>query len=420
MRTIKLISREFSKLISTVIDGFNADFLYARASALSFYTLLSVVPLLAVAFGVATGFGFQNALEKQILETFAQHKELATKVIEFAHSLLEHTRGNVIAGVGVILLLWSAYSLLGNFESTLNAIWKVDNPRNFMRKLSDYLALLILFPILFVASTSLTAYIVTTLAKVAREGGYIDVVHPLLLWTFHFLNLVLSWILFTVIYIFIPNTKVNYKIGILTGIIAGTSFYIAQWFYIHFQIGVNSYGAIYGSLAALPLFLIFVQMSWMITLLGAELGYQLSRHNYDVVSGTDRVNASEREIAVFITAKCVNAFRAGLPPVSVGVMTQELGISQEATRVVVDRLVNERVLSRIQDNDNGYHLQPAKDSITLSEVCEAMDTSKDKTIPILKNGFILSIQQDIENLEDSLQGSQSNLLIRELFPEIKE
>lgn len=263
-RTLKNISR-----------GFRDDLCYLRASALSYYTLLSIVPVLAVAFGVAKGFGLDEMLKERILVTFEEHPEIADKMVTFAYSALESARGGLIAGVGVAFLFWVVYNLLNNVEKSINAIWDIEKGRPFGRKLSNYLAMMVLGPVIIVIASSSAVFLATEINQLIGDGGIMETISPIILFSMRLFPLLLSWILFSLIYLYMPNTKVRWKRAVIAGIIGGTIYQCVQWAYIHFQIGVSNYGAIYGSFAALPLFLMWMHISWLIVLLGAEIAYQI-------------------------------------------------------------------------------------------------------------------------------------------------
>jgi len=138
----------FLRIVILAIRGFNENKCKFRASALTFYTLLSIVPVIALMFGIAKGFGLQDRVAAQILEKMQGQEEVAQKVITFSNSLLDKTSGGVIAGVGVVFLFWTIISLLGNIENSFNDIWGIVKPRTFGRKVSDYLVTMLVCPIL--------------------------------------------------------------------------------------------------------------------------------------------------------------------------------------------------------------------------------------------------------------------------------
>ncbi|HJX34701.1 MAG TPA: YihY/virulence factor BrkB family protein, partial [Desulfatiglandales bacterium] len=239
----------FIRWIRTIVlafRGFDENRCGLRASALTFYTLLSIVPAVALGFGIAKGFDMQKVLEDELLERMRGQEEIISNVIRFSNRLLDQTKGGLIAGIGIIVLVWIIIKLLGNIEKSLNDIWGVPHSRSFGRTLSDYLSVLFIAPILIIVSSGVTVFITTQGAYIARELELLGPVSTLISICLKALPYCVIWLLFTFLYIFMPNTKVNLKSGILGGIVAGTIYEIVQWFYITFQVGVSKHGAIYG------------------------------------------------------------------------------------------------------------------------------------------------------------------------------
>ena len=255
------------------LRGFVEDRCQLQASALTFYSLLSIVPVVAMAFGIAKGFGFENVLEKQLIEKMPGQEEVITQVIDFARAMLENTRGGLIAGIGIALLFWTVIKVLGTIENSFNAIWGVKKARSIARKFSDYLAIMVICPLLFIMSSSLTVAISSQVTRIVEKISLLGPVSHLIVGTLRFTPYVVIWIVFTFVYMIMPNTKVKFSSGLIAGIIAGTIYQFIQWIYITFQIGVSRFNAIYGSFAALPMFLVWLQLSWRIVLFGAEISF---------------------------------------------------------------------------------------------------------------------------------------------------
>ncbi|MBE9531782.1 MAG: YihY/virulence factor BrkB family protein, partial [Proteobacteria bacterium] len=258
---------------------FDSDNCSLRASALTFYTLLSIVPVVAMAFGVAKGFGYEDVLRDQLLARFAGQEEVFTIIIGFAHTLLENTRGGMVAGIGMAVLLWTVIKVLYHIEYSFNEIWQIKRPRSLKRRLSNYISFMVIGPALLIASGSVTVFINSHILLVTERIALLSFMGP---FTFLLLKLVpyiLIWAILTFAYVVMPNVKVSFKSALIAAIIAGTCYQFAQWGYIHFQVGIARYNAIYGSFAALPLFLIWLEISWIIVLFGAEISY--SHQNVD-------------------------------------------------------------------------------------------------------------------------------------------
>ena len=149
------------KTIILAVRGFQSENLQTKASALTYSTLLSIVPLLAVLLGIAKGFGFQNTVRQELFDYFPGHEVELTKAFEFVESYLEQAQGGVIIGVGLILLFYTVVNLISSIEDTFNDIWQIQKSRPWYRKLSDYLALFLILPVLMTASSGLSIFLST-------------------------------------------------------------------------------------------------------------------------------------------------------------------------------------------------------------------------------------------------------------------
>ncbi len=267
---------KFLRVILLAAQGFLRHRCQKTAAVLTYYTLLNIVPIVAVAFAISKGFGLEKLIEKQILQISQQanlQPELTHQILTFSHRLLEQAKGGVIAGVGVVLLFWTVVSILGKIEESLNEIWGVKRARGLVRKFSDYISIMVFAPVLLIISGSATVLIASQIKVIMSKIALLGIFSQAILFLLNLLPYVSIWALLTLVYLVMPNTRIPLKSAILGGIVAGTIAQIVQWAYIKFQIGAASYGAIYGSFAALPLFLAMLQMSWMIVLFGAEISF---------------------------------------------------------------------------------------------------------------------------------------------------
>ena len=240
-----------------------------QASALTYSTLLAIVPMLAVVFAIARGFGYNKYIEMWFRELLASQPQVADAIISFVNSYLIHTKSGIFLGVGLIFMLYTVLMLVNNVEETFNQIWQVNNSRPIIRSFANYLAMFFLFPIIIVISTGLSIFMETVAGKMDDFVILEPIVHKL----FSFFPFMLMSLLFIFLYVYMPNTKVRFSCAIIPGILVGLAMYLLQIAYIHSQLWVTGYNAIYGSFAALPLFMLWVQISWAICLFGAQLTY---------------------------------------------------------------------------------------------------------------------------------------------------
>ena len=235
-----------------------------RSAALTFYTLMSLVPIVAVVFAVVKGFGLADGLIDNLYALFPQNPEIIDYVVGFAEKALARTQGGVVAAVALVMLFWAIIRVFGSIESAFNNIWEVKVERSVTRQYTDYIAVVMIVPVLWVVANAVGNY---TQQLLGFDGSwYFDLLS-------RFASMFIIWVMFTILYIIIPNTKVKFKSALMAGIVAGTLFLLFQWGYIYIQRWMTSYNAIYGSFAALPLLLIWLQTSWQILLFGGELSF---------------------------------------------------------------------------------------------------------------------------------------------------
>ncbi|MBW1725717.1 MAG: YihY/virulence factor BrkB family protein, partial [Deltaproteobacteria bacterium] len=168
------------RILLLATRGFAQNQCPLRASALTFYSTLSIVPMVAMAFGIAKGFGYQEILENQLLEKLSGQEEVMIRVVDFAHSLLENTKGGMIVGIGIIVLLWTVIKLLGHIEGSFNDIWEVKKSRSYGRKFSDYLSIMLISPLLIIMSSSATLFITTKITLITEKVALIGILSPVI------------------------------------------------------------------------------------------------------------------------------------------------------------------------------------------------------------------------------------------------
>ncbi len=333
-----------------------------RASALTFFTLLSIVPIAALLFGIAKGYGFDQVLQEKLRASLIGHEEIADKIIAFSSSMLDNTKGGMIAGAGVLVLLWTVVRLLGHIEGSLNEIWGVQEGRPLLRKLSDYLSMVLICPFLIIVSGSATVFVASQLTGLSHALPFSETINTFIGLGLKVLPIAALWAVFTFLYGFMPNTKVRFASALIGGIIAGTLYHLLQEVYVYSQIGVARYNAIYGSFAALPLFLIWLQLSWTIVLLGAEISFAYQNVNvYELDPGEKGVSLSRKNLyALELARQAVLNFEAGREPASDEELSKLLEIPIRTARLILYELLCGGILSEVvRKGDGATAYQPA-------------------------------------------------------------
>ena len=367
------------RALTVAVTEFFADQCSLRASALTFYTLLSIVPVFAVIFGIAKGFGLEKLLEKELMEQMAGQEQALERILTFSRNMLENTKGGLIAGAGVVLMFWSAIKVLGQIESALNTMWDVRGQRSWWRRFSDYLAVLLIAPILLLVAGSASVFIRTQFDAIAGRFEIVGIFGPLVLHALRLTPLILVWALFTLIYMAMPNTRVRFGPAASGAAIGGLLYQLVQWIYIDVQVGAAKQNAIYGSFAALPLFLAWVQASWTIVLFGAELCYAV-QHSGDTCRflGCPTPGPAEQKlIGLNIVRDVVQRFAAGGPPLTARQLALGIQLPVRWVKESLAGLTASGILSETRNeasDEPGY--QPAMDigRLTLQRVSEALES----------------------------------------------
>jgi len=407
------------RILLLAVRRFNLDKCELRASALTFYFLLSIVPVVALAFAVAKGFGVEKILAEQLMAKMQGQEEAAERIIGFAQSMLENTRGGAIAGVGIVLLFWTVIKVLGNIEKSFNDIWGVKTPRTMGRKLADYLSVMMICPVLMITASSITVLLTTQVSSMLERLSFLGYLADVLLWLLKILPYGVMWLVFTFIYVFMPNTKVELKSALWGGILAGTIYQLVQLAYITFQIGVSNYGAIYGSFAALPLFLVWLQLSWLIVLLGAEISFAHQNvATYEFEQDCLKVSHSfKRMVALTITSFCVNRFLNAEKPPTAEDISRELEVPIRLVRSVLAELIEARLLSEVcLDHREDVAYQPACDidRLTVSAVLERLDQQGIDALRVAESTGLDRLRETLKRFHDISEQSPVNVRLRDL------
>lgn len=398
-------------------QGFSRDLCPLRASALTLYSLLSIVPVIAMLFGIAKGFGFEKMLEQRLIEQAPEQNTLVLQLISFAQKLLDSTKGEVVAGIGLIVLFWTIISVIGNIEESFNFIWKIPKGRSMSRKFSDYLSLMLLAPVVLIASSSITVLLKTeitwliTVIELPALGSWL-VIKALSL-----SPLILMIALFAFTFIFMPNHHINHRAGLIAGVVTGILYDASQWAYLSLQIGVSGYNAIYGSFAALPLFVVWIQTGWMIVLLGCELAFFLQ--NYEIYRHNDRFAdlsfSLKKIIALQITHVIVQNFSRVHKPLTAAEIAIKLVIPIAIIQPVLSTLTASHILIAFKQQDEmDEAYQPAIDTnhLTIAFVINALEQCGQNQLPEINQVHLFINATDA--FRKLMEASEQNALLKDM------
>lgn len=409
------------RIFYAAILGFWEDNCYTKASTLTFYTLQSIVPFLAAMLAIAKGFGFDEYLENVLTTTFAEQREILNYAIEIALSMLKFISSGEIVGMGVILLLWTNLNLVGYIELALNEIWRVKIPRSLFQKIKDFSFALVVFPLIFAASSSTTLYIKAQFHNIS----YFSTVNQYVVHEMKFLlPWLLSCILFGSLYFLIPNAKLRIGPRLIASLLAGTAFQLWQQIFINLQVYIFSYNVVYGAFALLPLFLIWLQFSWMIALAGAEISAQIENYKFYIkdLAYSDFTKITRCELALLILNECVSSFYTGKSPFTLTRLSEKLKVSQDVIEDVINTLEKKHVLVSFRNQKNETCYNPLHDPcrfkiLTISNIIEH---EQEKEIIVETSDLIKKIRETLAILHHTSEQSASNVPLCDFFRETKD
>lgn len=446
------------KIIMLTVRGIQEQDLSASSRSLTYRTILSIVPMLAVVFAIARGFGFENILESQIFDFFqnndfevvspmvsepipddtiyafpnsemsrnlseidrarqaleataseptAQETTALTieTLIKLVNNSLEHAKGGVFAGIGVLLLLYTIVLLFSDIENSFNRIWGIKKGRAIERKVIDYFALILLVPIFAILNYSMTAIVQASADSFDRFSHLVTPVVSQLLNVLPFFVMILTMVL---LYKFMPNTKVKWVSAIIGGIIGGIAIQIFQMIYLEGQLWISKYNAIYGAFAAFPLLLLWAQLSWFIVLIGAELSFSVQNVNqFSFDRETKNISRRYRDFfTILIASVIVKRFSMGKPPLSAAKISMTCKVPIKLTNDIIDELLKLNVISPTPkpEDERVMAYQPAYDihDMSLGDLLEKID--KDGS-----EDFLVDVDGEFASHWNVLMESRMNL-----------
>jgi len=351
-------------------EGFLRDQLLLRASALTYVSLLSLIPLLALAFSIVGAIGVSDDLVRIVVsQVAAGSPEAQERII----ALIAGVKLGRLGTIGAVTLLATTVLAIGNVEQTLNQIWGVREQRDYVHRFTDYLAVMVTAPLLLaVAISAATAFQSQAMVRRMLEYEALATLYRVgLTWV---PTLVIACA-FTFLYRFLPNTHVKIRSAALGGLVAAFLFSGAQVAYLSFNVGAARYNALLGGVAWLPLLFVWIYLSWGIVLIGAELAFahQNLDHYRREVLGTPPGSAAREAMGLEIALELARAFRSGGPPWTADRLADELDVPVRTVRDLASALVAAGIAAPYgTDKDGGYQLGRAAETITVQSVLEAL------------------------------------------------
>lgn len=336
-----------------VIKGFREDALLIHASALSFATVLSMIPALAILFSILSTVGFG---EEQIAKLLEWQKSMPEQFQEFMGKLIgiaQETNFAALGVIGLIALLMLATSVLSNMETTFNLVWGVRKGRTYFKRLMNHVSIIVVVPVLIGLAMTLSATL-SSPAVLERIGSASKFYH-LGLKASPFLA---GWLGFAFLYIVLPNTRVPWKPALISGLFSSLAWLFWQTAYIEFQVGVARRNAIYGTFASIPIFLGWLYIGWVLVIVGAELCFALQNEStYHLERAAQRASLKSRvTVGLSLVVRAAQALAEGRGILDLGAFAHEYNVPIRLLNDVAEQLCDAGYLAPLADQEGALAL----------------------------------------------------------------
>ncbi len=393
----------FVRIVKTVnlsVRSFLDRSLQMKSAALTYSSVLALVPAIALLLAIGRGFGFQDSISDSLYQYFpAQHKVLET-AMSFVDSYLKEANNGIFVGIGVVVLLWTLISLLSTIEEAFNSIWDIKKDRTLYQKITDYIAICLLVPVLMACSSGMSIFMST----MVQNNIALRIFTPVLNVALELSPLILAWFAFTLSYFLIPNTKVQFRYAAVAGAICAVGFQIMQLLFVNGQIYVSKYNAIYGSFAFLPLLLIWMQLSWLILLFGCVLSYSLQNiFAFNFLGDVSTVSPDyKRKVLLVITAAIFQRFHRHQTPLDRNALSSLYDIPIRMVGEFTYTLHNAGLIYfvALQNDSQGFTPAIEADKLSVGELFRKIDAQGDSDFIPRFNHLYPRIVDTVDDLND--------------------
>lgn len=366
------------KTMSLSLQTFTDSSLQTKSMSLTYSTVLALVPGFAMILAIGRGFGLQNIITDALISAFPAQQKAISAVLSFVDSYLSEASKGVFVGIGIVFLLWTLVSLLSSIENAFNNIWNIRNGRSLYQKITDYISICLLIPILMICSVGVSVFVSTAL----QEHLNLPFLTPLINVCLELSPLIFAWLAFTLSFYLIPNTKVSFKYAAISGIVCAIGYQIVQLLFVNGQIYVSKYNAIYGSFSFLPLMLIWLQLSWLILLFGCVLTYSMQNiFAYNYLTNINNISYGYiRKITLFIAAVIFQRFKNDKKPITQNEISEKYNLPILLINKIAYQLETNGLIYAVSLPNDSTGLTPAKDfhSFSVGELFSVLDQAGDK------------------------------------------
>lgn len=407
LRTLNLSIRSF----------FNSD-IQTQACAMTFRTILALVPALALLLAIGRGFGLQNLLITELQRVFPAQESTLEEGLRFVDSYLQQSGEGLFVGIGLLFLLYTLINLISNTEDTFNLIWGIREGRTIWRKVTDYTAMLLILPVIFICAGGLNMLLTTAIQKIldiSRLSFMSEAIIEIGSW-------LMICLFFATAYMLFPNTKVKFRYAFIAGVLAGSGYLVLQWLFLSGQLYVSRYNAIYGSFAFIPLLLVWMQFVWVLCLSGAVINYSSQNvYSFSFTASMSQIAPGyRRKLAMAMMAVISKRFKEGKEPLTETEIVSLYHIPPRIVSETIDRMIRAGLINRVEarEDKDAFAVAPAVscEELTVGYFFHNFDGLGEKNfVPDFDNKF-KAISSLVNDLETSFYKQYSDIPICNLAP----
>lgn len=408
-----LKTRIIKTLNLSVSSFFNAN-LQNKSMALTYTTVLSIVPAFALLVAIGRGFGLQDTLQNQLYILLPSQAKVISTALSFVDSYLKSSTQGVFVGVGIVVLLWTMISLLSSIEDSFNIIWDVKHSRTLYQKITDYIAICLMIPVLMICSSGVAFF----MSDIIQSNIHLPFLTPVLNIILSFAPLFLCWLAFTLSYYLIPNTKVQFKYAAIAGAMGAVAFEILQLLFLNGQIYVSKYNAIYGSFAFLPLMLVWLQFSWLVLLTCCMIAYSMQNvFTFNLMGDVSKISdRGWHQVSLIVMTVCAKRFAEKKVPLTEADIATEYFLPIRMVSNITAKLKEAKLLYEVNIRQDVVGFTPAMetDTFTVEDFYKAYDTAGESDFIPKFDSIYKDLLTALSETRESAYAQFGKLIVRDL------
>lgn len=364
------------RTVALVIRGFTSKNLNDTAKSLTYSLIFAIVPILAMVLAVAKGFGVADVIEQQLNASFLGETNMVPTIMQMVERYLETAQGGLFIGIGILILLWAVYSFFQSVETAFNRIWNVRRSRSVLRQITTYIAIVVLIPVLIVCSAGINIFVHSAMESALHIGALHEFVHRS---GVKFLQFALCWLLFTWMYMAIPNTKVRLMSALVPGILMGTLFQLLQMLSVYLIALLSRTSIVYGAFATIPILMTWLQYTSLLILIGAEMSYAIQNNEeFEYEHDLNRMSRRYKDfVMLYLLSGIIKRFESDEAPLTAHDMAVRDHLPIRLVNQLLSRMVETGIVREVYvENEEERTFQPALDThkISVGMVIDRIDS----------------------------------------------